>query len=192
MSRNAKAPFGSAATRWLDVDGIRVELTRKRVKNVNLRVASPDCVKVSAPRSVSIKEIESIVSQKRGWILRAQDRLLHTPSAEAESASQEERDAWLAWTSARTPALIEKWERRLGVKASRVVYREMKSRWGSCQPVTGRICINTRLALYPEECLDYVVLHELCHLLASGHGSDFKALMDANMPDWRIRRKALR
>ena len=57
---------------------------------------------------------------------------------------------------------------------------------------TGRICINVRLALYPPECLEYVVVHELCHLLERGHGSRFKALMDAFMPDWRDRRAKLR
>ena len=51
------------------------------------------------------------------------------------------------------------------MKAQKLAYRNMKSRWGSCQPSTGRICINVRLALYPPECLEYVVVHELCHLL---------------------------
>ena len=55
----------------------------------------------------------------------------------------------------------------------------MTSRWGSCQPATGRICINVRLALYPPECLEYVVVHELCHLRERGHGPAFQALMDA-------------
>ena len=61
----------------------------------------------------------------------------------------------------------------LGVRAGKLAYRNMKSRWGSCQPSTGRICINVRLALYPPECLEYVVVHELCHLLVHGHGPGF-------------------
>ncbi|WP_270295883.1 M48 family metallopeptidase [Eggerthella sinensis] len=80
----------------------------------------------------------------------------------------------------------------MGVKAGKLAYRNMTSRWGSCQPATGRICINVRLALYPPECLEYVVVHELCHLLERGHGPRFKALMDAFMPDWRTRRAKLR
>ena len=62
----------------------------------------------------------------------------------------------------------------MGVKAGRLAYRNMTSRWGSCQPATGRICINVRLALYPPECLEYVVVHELCHLRERGHGQRFK------------------
>jgi hypothetical protein len=94
--------------------------------------------------------------------------------------------------SACVPPLVEAWEPILGVHAQNLVYRNMKSRWGSCQPATGRICINTRLALYPPECLEYVVVHELCHLLVSGHGPEFHALMTSVMPDWKARRARLR
>ena len=90
-----------------------------------------------------------------------------------------------------TPALVEKWEPILGVKVQTLAYRKMKSRWGSCQPATGRICINTTLALYPPECLEYVVVHELCHLLVAGHGEEFRTLMTSVMPDWQERRKKL-
>ena len=77
------------------------------------------------------------------------------------------------------------------VKAKKLDYRKMKSRWGSCQPSTGRICINIVLALYPPECLEYVVVHELCHLLVPGHGPQFRELMDRVMPDWRTRKAKL-
>ena len=80
----------------------------------------------------------------------------------------------------------------MGVKAGKLAYRNMTSRWGSCQPATGRICINVRLALYPPECLEYVVVHELCHLLERGHGPRFHQLMDTFMPDWKQRRAKLR
>ena len=90
------------------------------------------------------------------------------------------------------PPLVAAWEPIMGVKAGRLAYRNMTSRWGSCQPATGRICINVRLALYPPECLEYVVVHELCHLRERGHGQRFKDLMDTYMPDWRERRAKLR
>ena len=79
---------------------------------------------------------------------------------------------------------------QMTVKAGKIAYRNMTSRWGSCQPSTGRICINVRLALYPPECLEYVVVHELCHLLERGHGPRFHALMDTFMPDWKERLRA--
>ena len=100
--------------------------------------------------------------------------------------------SWRAVVEACVPALVEAWEPIMGVKAGKLAYRNMTSRWGSCQPATGRICINVRLALYPPECLEYVVVHELCHLLERGHGPRFKERMDAFMPDWRERRAKLR
>lgn len=63
---------------------------------------------------------------------------------------------------------------------------------GQLPAFDGRICINVRLALYPPECLEYVVVHELCHLLERGHGPRFHALMDTFMPDWKERRAKLR
>ena len=104
----------------------------------------------------------------------------------------EEVARWREAVSACVPALIAAWEPIMGVRAGKVAYRNMTSRWGSCQPSTGRICINVRLALYPPECLEYVVVHELCHLLECGHGPRFHQLMDAFMPDWKQRRAKLR
>ena len=104
----------------------------------------------------------------------------------------EEVAAWRETVSVCVPALVAAWEPIMGVKAGKLAYRNMTSRWGSCQPATGRICINVRLALYPPECLEYVVVHELCHLLECGHGPRFHQLMDAFMPDWKQRRAKLR
>lgn len=88
--------------------------------------------------------------------------------------------------------LVSEWAPVLGVGVRKLDYRNMKSRWGSCQPSTGRVCINVRLALYPPECLEYVVVHELCHFLVPNHGPEFKELMGRLMPDWKERAAKLR
>ena len=177
----------------LEVDGLRVALTRKRVKNISLRAArSGDHVEVSAPPQAGDEDVARFVRAHRAWIDGALARAAASPAARAESAAPEEVEAWREAVSACVPALIGAWEPIVGVKAGPIAYRNMKSRWGSCQPATGRICINVRLALYPPECLEYVVVHELCHLLERGHGPRFRALMDAFMPDWRERRAKLR
>ena len=121
-----------------------------------------------------------------------QQEIAQSPRVEAAAATPTEVAQWKAVVAACVPALIEAWEPIMGVKAGKIAYRNMTSRWGSCQPSTGRICINVRLALYPPECLEYVVVHELCHLLERGHGPRFQALMDTFMPDWRERRAKLR
>ena len=177
----------------LVVDGLVVRLTRKRIKNLNLRIhRSGGFVEVSAPTYVRDRDVERFVREKRPWIDAKIAQVAASPAAVAAEAAPEQVAAWRAVVEACVPALVEAWEPIMGVKAGKLAYRNMTSRWGSCQPSTGRICINVRLALYPPECLEYVVVHELCHLLERGHGPRFKALMDAFMPDWRTRRAKLR
>lgn len=76
------------------------------------------------------------------------------------------------------PDVVERMEARIGVHAARWSVRVMKTRWGSCTPKTGAIRINARLAAYPPECLEFVVAHELVHLLEPSHNARFHALLD--------------
>lgn len=175
------------------VDEFEVWVIRKRIKNINLRVRPPEGrIEVSAPWGTDLEFIRTLVREKRDWIRRQQERVAKTPMGRAAGASAEDVAQWKKVVQSFVPALIEKWEPIMGVKAGKLAYRNMSSRWGSCQPSTGRICINVRLALYPPECLEYVVVHELCHLKVPGHGADFKALMDAYLPNWRAIRAKLR
>ena len=68
----------------------------------------------------------------------------------------------------------------------------MKSRWGSCTPKTGVLTFNTRLVYVPEQCAEYVVVHEFCHFLYPNHSGKFYAAVAALLPDWRSRREELR
>lgn len=179
-------------TTRLVVDGQLIEVTRKRVKGVRMRVLPPDGrVAVSAPHHVSDAEVVRFVQEKHDWIARRKEEVAASPMVQAELATPAEVEQWRAVVQACVPPLIEAWEPIMGVKVGTLAYRNMKSRWGSCQPATGRVCINVRLALYPPECLEYVVVHELCHLLERSHGPRFKQLMDAFMPDWRDRERKL-
>ena len=83
------------------------------------------------------------------------------------------------------PDVVERMEARIGVHAARWSVRVMKTRWGSCTPKTGAIRINARLAAYPPECLEFVVAHELVHLLEPSHNTRFHALLDEFCPDNR-------
>lgn len=83
------------------------------------------------------------------------------------------------------PDVVERMEARIGVHAARWSVRVMKTRWGSCTPKTGAIRINARLAAYPPECLEFVVAHELVHLLEPSHNARFHTLLDEFCPDNR-------
>jgi len=92
---------------------------------------------------------------------------------------------------AKMPALLEKWEPKMRVAAKRFFVQKMKTKWGSCNPAAGSIRLNTDLAKKPAQCLEYVLVHELAHLLERHHNARFVALMDSHMPHWRQHRETL-
>jgi predicted metal-dependent hydrolase len=92
---------------------------------------------------------------------------------------------------AAVPELIASWERVLAVRVKRVFVRQMRTRWGSCNPRARTIRLNTELARRPRECLDYVVFHEMAHLIEPSHNARFIGLMDRFMPSWRFCRETL-
>lgn len=87
--------------------------------------------------------------------------------------------------------LIEKWESNLGVSVEKLFVRTMKTRWGSCNSDRRTIRLNTELAKKPVECLEYIVVHELLHLIEPTHNARFQTLMKQHMPNWQLRREAL-
>lgn len=90
------------------------------------------------------------------------------------------------------PRLLELWEPRLGVKSAEWGVKRMKTRWGTCNPRARRIWINLELAKRPPACLEYVLVHELAHLIERSHDARFKAVLDAHLPDWRKAERLLR
>lgn len=83
------------------------------------------------------------------------------------------------------PPLVVRWEALLGVTVADWRIRKMKSRWGTCNVAARRIWINLALARKPHACLEYIVVHEMAHLLERSHGPRFIALMDRFYPSWR-------
>jgi hypothetical protein len=87
--------------------------------------------------------------------------------------------------------LIATWEPILRVRVERVFVQRMKTRWGGCNTDSQSIRLNTELAKKPRECLEYIIVHELVHLLERHHTERFTALMDEHLPQWRQLRKLL-
>jgi len=89
------------------------------------------------------------------------------------------------------PSLVAKWEPLMGVQVARFFVQRMKTKWGSCSPGTHSIRLNTDLAKKPRACLEYIVVHEMVHLLEPTHNSHFISLMDRFMPQWQFYRDEL-
>ena len=89
------------------------------------------------------------------------------------------------------PPLLAKWQPILGVQAHHWGIKRMKTKWGSCNTTTKRLWLNLELAKKPEMCLEYIVVHELVHLLERRHSERFTALMDGFLPHWRSCRETL-
>lgn len=87
--------------------------------------------------------------------------------------------------------LLEKWESKIGVKAEFWGVKRMKTKWGSCIHHTSRIWLNSELAKKPFECLEYIVVHELIHLVEPGHDDKFVKSMDKYLPNWQSVRDLL-
>lgn len=86
---------------------------------------------------------------------------------------------------------LQKWEKIIKVKVNQVRIKKMKTKWGSCNPDAKRIWINLELIKKPNEYLEYVVVHELVHLLEREHSRRFKQIMDKYLPKWEIYKKRL-
>ena len=92
---------------------------------------------------------------------------------------------------AKLPSMVAKWEGIIGVKINEHNVKQMRTRWGTCNVKARRIWLSLELAKKPEHCLEYVVVHELAHLLERKHDARFKSNMDSFMPQWRSIKKEL-
>lgn len=92
----------------------------------------------------------------------------------------------------RIPILLDKWQSTIGVEATSWGVKRMKTRWGSCNTRNKRVWLNLELAKKPPECLEYVLVHELVHLLERHHNDRFRGFLDRYMPTWRVARDVLK
>lgn len=89
------------------------------------------------------------------------------------------------------PALIKKWENKIGVRSNDWRVKQMKTKWGACNIEAKRIWLNLELAKKPKICLEYIIVHELVHLLERNHNERFVNYLDEFMPKWRLHRDEL-
>jgi len=122
-----------------------------------------------------------------GVALRAGRRLeLQVPPTSAVASKGRVLDRWYRARLAEVVApLVTRWEKALDVAHEDWTLRRMKNRWGTCAPTTGRLTFNVELVKKPRDCIEFIVVHELAHLLVRTHDERFRALMDRHLPRWR-------
>ncbi len=153
------------------------QLIRKPIKHIYIRVRDGQIL-VTASYGVSRAVIDTFVTSKTDWIEKQKRQSVIQPDATRVRALMD--------------AYFDRWEPFLGVHAKERRIRKMKTRWGSCNVKDDRIWLSSYLGAYPEECLEYVIVHELCHLLERGHNKRFYALVASCLPDWKERRAKLK
>jgi len=119
-------------------------------------------------------------------------RLFVRPGSDQQKREKVLREWYRARLKKEIPALIAKWEKELNVTVKDWGVKQMKTRWGTCNIRDSRIWLNLELAKTPFACLDYVVLHEMVHLLERYHNKRFYGIVAGHMPDWKDREQLLK
>lgn len=127
--------------------------------------------------SVELSQKELVLKTRPGWSRAKNEALL---------------DAWYReQVKTAAPPIIAKWKRLMGVKLERLFVQRMKTKWGSCNRKNAAIRLNTDLAKKPRACLEYIIVHEMTHLLERTHNRRFIALMNQFLPKWTASRALL-
>ena len=113
------------------------------------------------------------------------------PNATIEKRKQILDEWYRAELKKIVPKIIEKWEKKIGVKSNEFGIKKMKTKWGTCNIKAKRIWLNLEIAKKPFECLEYIIVHELVHLLERRHNEKFVKYMNEFMPKWRFYREEL-
>lgn len=175
-------------------EDIQIHVRRKSIKNMYLRVKEDTgVVEVSAPLQMPDHKILGFVNERRDWVKAAQERITEKKRKEEEApviVPFMERDMRRNLKK-KIAEFVERYEPVMGVKSNGFTIKKMKTRWGSCNVKTGHLNFNFALSQVPDECVEYVVVHELTHLLEPSHSARFWGLMEQYLPNARLLRKEL-
>jgi len=221
------------------IRGIDVVITRKKVKNLSLRVLPPDGeVKATVPQGMKEKQLNDFIASKEPWILKQKEKMalrvmdhrreykdgeehylfgkkytlrlqisaskqgvkvennfiiLYVKNAEDLASREKLLEDWYRHNLENNiPGLISKYEKLMGVQVKEFRIRKMTTRWGTCNPSKKRIWFSLMLAKRRPALVEYIVVHEMAHLLERGHNKRFYAIMDRYLPGWKELRKELK
>jgi len=141
-------------------------------------------VQLTAPMWMPDDEVDRVLESHRDWI--AAERARQRPRLGLDPREISEADARVAVREL-VRMVADEEAPEIGVRYERIQIRDQKTRWGSCS-TRGTLSFNWRLVLAPFEVLDYVVVHELCHLREPNHSRRFWRVVESRRPDWRVQR----
>ena len=171
-----------------EVDGIPVEVIRKRIRRYNLRVDSDGTVKLSVPKWWgTLRQAEIFLREKWKWVQKVRGEVLARPAATRAPVTESELEV----LGTILAELNAKWAARVREEGVSWKIRKVKSLWGCCHWRDRYITYNAELARAPRELVEYVVAHEYTHFAVHNHGPKFRALMDERLPGWQTLRKRL-
>ena len=171
-----------------EVDGVPVEVVRKRIRRINLRVAADGTVCLSVPKWwATLREGEAFLREKWNWVRKVRGKVLARPAETRAPVTESELEALRALLD----DLNVQWALRVGEKDVTWKIRKVKSLWGCCHWRPRYITYNAELAHAPRDLVEYVVVHEYTHFAVHDHGPRFYALMDERLPGWQTLRRRL-
>ena len=167
------------------------QLIRSKRKTLALEI-TPDCrVLVRAPLRLSKKQIDAFAETHSSWIAKhlAQQRQRAASAPPPPTAA--EIEALKAKARSILPEKVSHWSHKMGVSPTGLKITTAQKRYGSCSSKNS-LCFSCFLMRYPEEAIDLVVVHELCHIREKNHGPKFYALLEQYLPDYKERKKLLK
>ncbi len=176
-------------------DGWKIRVVRSRRRTIGLQIDENLVITVRAPYGTPDKYIERFIEEKSSWIETHMQKMKERARMDAEESAEKmtmEEIRELADEACRyIPGRTAFFASQIGVDYGRITIRNQKSRWGSCSS-KGNLNFNCLLMLMPQDVIDYVIVHELCHRLEMNHSPKFWREVEKIIPDYKSRRKWLR
>lgn len=169
---------------------ITYQWIRSRRKTIAIQIDREGQVIVRTPYGITKRQVEEFLDEKKDWLLQTRQRV-EKRKTEQIPISEEVRREGIERAKRIFPERTAYFAKRMGVDYGRITIREQKARWGSCSS-KGNLNFNWKLVLLAPELLDYVVVHELAHRREMNHSKNFWKIVEAELPDYRERRRRLK
>ncbi len=166
------------------------QLLRSARKTLSLEIRRDGRLVVRAPLRTTQKQIDEFIANHEAWIASNLEKQRRRREARPEPSDQE-REALVRLAMERLPGRVAHFAAIMGLYPAGITITGARTRFGSCSG-KNRICFSWRLMQYPEEAVDYVVVHELAHIRHKNHSPAFYACVEQVLPDWRERRQMLK